>query len=128
MPRVKRSVNAKKKRREVLEQASGYWGLKSKTYRRAKEQVMRSGNYAFRDRKARKRDFRKLWIIRINAGARQHGISYSQLMHGLKLADIQVDRKILADLAVAEPKAFAVIVEKSKAAIAEKAKAATDAA
>ena len=114
MPRVKRSVNAKKKRREVLEQASGYWGLKSKTYRRAKEQVMRSGNYAFRDRKARKRDFRKLWIIRINAGARQHGISYSQLMHGLKLADIQVDRKILADLAVAEPKAFAVIVEKSQ--------------
>ncbi len=128
MPRVKRSVNAKKKRREVLAQASGYWGLKSKTYRRAKEQVMRSGNYAFRDRKARKRDFRKLWIIRINAGARQHGISYSQLMHGLKLADIQVDRKILADLAVAEPKAFAVIVEKSKAAIAEKAKAAADAA
>ena len=128
MPRVKRSVNAKKKRREVLAQASGYWGLKSKTYRRAKEQVMRSGNYAFRDRKARKRDFRKLWIIRINAGARQHGISYSQLMHGLKLADIQVDRKILADLAVAEPKAFVVIVEKSKAAIAEKAKAAADAA
>ena len=127
MPRVKRSVNAKKKRREVLEQASGYWGLKSKTYRRAKEQVMRSGNYAFRDRKARKRDFRKLWIIRINAGARQHGISYSQLMHGLKLAEIEVDRKILADLAVAEPKAFAVIVEKSKAAIAEKAKSATDA-
>ena len=75
MPRVKRSVHAKKKRREVLEQASGYWGLKSKVYRRAKEQVMQSGNYAYRDRRARKRDFRKLWIIRINAGARQHGIS-----------------------------------------------------
>jgi large subunit ribosomal protein L20 len=118
MPRVKRSVHARKKRREVLEQASGYWGLKSKVYRRAKEQVMRSGNYAFRDRKARKRDFRRLWIIRINAGARQHGMSYSQLVHGMKLAGIELDRKILADLAVAEPKAFAVIAEQAKAAIA----------
>ena len=124
MPRVKRSVNAKKKRREVLEQASGYWGLKSKTYRRAKEQVMRSGNYAFRDRKVRKRDFRKLWIIRINAGARQHGMSYSQLMHGLKLAEIDVDRKILADLAVAEPKAFGALVEQAKKAIEKAAKSA----
>ena len=123
MPRVKRSVHAKKKRREVLDQASGYWGLKSKTYRRAKEQVMRSGNYAFRDRKVRKRDFRKLWIIRINAGARQHGMSYSQLMHGLKLAEIEVDRKILADLAVAEPKAFAGLVEQARAAIEKAAKA-----
>src|SRR3954468_14148700 len=127
MPRVKRSVNAKKKRREVLEQASGYWGLKSKTYRRAKEQVMRSGNYAFRDRKVRKRDFRKLWIIRINAGARQHGISYSQLMHGLKLAEIELDRKILADLAVAEPKAFGALCDQAKAAIEKAAKAAAKA-
>jgi len=124
MPRVKRSVNARKKRREVLEQASGYWGLKSKTYRRAKEQVMRSGNYAFRDRKVRKRDFRKLWIIRINAGARQHGMSYSQLMHGLKLAEIDVDRKILADLAVAEPKAFGALVAQAKKAIEKAAKSA----
>ncbi len=118
MPRVKRSVHARKKRREVLEQASGYWGLKSKVYRRAKEQVMRSGNYAFRDRKARKRDFRRLWIIRINAGARQHGMSYSQLVHGMKLAGIELDRKILADLAVAEPKAFGAIAAQAKAAIA----------
>jgi large subunit ribosomal protein L20 len=117
MPRVKRSVHAKKKRREVLEQASGYWGLKSKVYRRAKEQVMRSGNYAFRDRKVRKRDFRKLWIIRINAGARMHGLSYSQLMHGLKLAGVEVDRKILADLAATEPAAFGAVVERAKAAL-----------
>jgi large subunit ribosomal protein L20 len=117
MPRVKRSVHAKKKRREVLEQASGYWGLKSKVYRRAKEQVMRSGNYAFRDRKARKRDFRRLWIIRINAGAREHGLSYSQLIHGLKLAGVEVDRKILADLAATEPVAFAAVAERAKAAL-----------
>jgi large subunit ribosomal protein L20 len=117
MPRVKRAVHAKKKRREVLDQASGYWGLKSKVYRRAKEQVMRSGNYAFRDRKVRKRDFRKLWIIRINAGARMHGLSYSQLMHGLKLAGVEVDRKILADLAATEPAAFAAVVETAKAAL-----------
>jgi large subunit ribosomal protein L20 len=117
MPRVKRAIHAKKKRREVLDQASGYWGLKSKVYRRAKEQVMRSGNYAFRDRKVRKRDFRKLWIIRINAGARMHGLSYSQLMHGLKLAGVEVDRKILADLAATEPAAFAAVVETAKAAL-----------
>ena len=117
MARVKRSVHARKKRREVLEQASGYWGLKSKVYKRAKEQVMRSGNYAFRDRRARKRDFRRLWIIRINAGARQHGLSYSQLMHGLKLAGVEVDRKILADLAATEPVAFAAIAERAKAAL-----------
>jgi large subunit ribosomal protein L20 len=117
MPRVKRAVHAKKKRREVLDQASGYWGLKSKVYRRAKEQVMRSGNYAFRDRKVRKRDFRKLWIIRINAGARMHGLSYSQLMHGLKLAGVEVDRKILADLAATEPAGFAAVVETAKAAL-----------
>jgi large subunit ribosomal protein L20 len=117
MPRVKRAVHAHKKRREVLDQASGYWGLKSKVYKRAKEQVMRSGNYAFRDRKVRKRDFRQLWIIRINAGARMHGMSYSQLMHGLKLAGVEVDRKILADLAATEPTAFAAVVERAKAAL-----------
>jgi large subunit ribosomal protein L20 len=121
MARVKRSINARKKRREVLKHASGYWGLKSKVYRRAKEQVMKSGNYAFRDRRVRKRDFRRLWIIRINAGARQHDLSYSKLMHGLKLAGIGVDRKILADLAATDPQAFGVIVEHAKSALAAKA-------
>jgi large subunit ribosomal protein L20 len=117
MARVKRSINARKKRRTVLAQASGYWGLKSKVYRRAKEQVMKSGNYAFRDRRVRKRDFRRLWIIRINAGARLHGLSYSKLMHGLKLADITIDRKILADLAATQPVAFEALVERAKAAL-----------
>ena len=117
MARVKRSIHARKKRREILEQASGYWGLKSKVYRRAKEQVMKSGNYAFRDRRVRKRDFRRLWIIRINAGARLHGLSYSKLMHGLKLADITIDRKILADLAATQPVAFEALVERAKAAL-----------
>ncbi len=118
MPRVKRSVNAQKKRRDVLEQASGYWGLKSKTYKKAKEQVMKSGNYAYRDRRNRKRDFRRLWIVRINAGARLHGLSYSQLMHGLKLAEVEVDRKILADLAATDPPAFGAIAERAKTALA----------
>ncbi len=117
MPRVKRSVNAKKKRREVLEQASGYWGLKSKTYRRAKEQVMRSGNYAFRDRKARKRDFRKLWIVRINAAARENEISYSRLMDGLKKAGNDINRKMLADLAMTDPGAFTELVGVAKQAL-----------
>ena len=121
MARVKRSIHARKKRREILEQASGYWGLKSKVYRRAKEQVMKSGNYAFRDRRVRKRDFRRLWIIRINAGARQHDLSYSKLMHGLKLAGITVDRKILADLAATDANAFAAIVGHAKSALAAKA-------
>jgi large subunit ribosomal protein L20 len=118
MPRVKRSLHAKKKRRNVLEQASGYWGLKSKVYRRAKEQVLKSGNYAYRDRRARKRDFRRLWITRINAGARQHDLSYSQFMHGLNKAGIEVDRKILADLAATDPVAFGHIAERAKAALA----------
>jgi large subunit ribosomal protein L20 len=118
VPRVKRSIHAHKKRRDILEQASGYFGLKSKTYKKAKEQVMKSGNYAYRDRRARKRDFRRLWIIRINAGARQHGLSYSQLMHGLKLAEVEVDRKILADLAATDPPAFGAIAERAKTALA----------
>jgi large subunit ribosomal protein L20 len=118
MPRVKRSLHAKKKRRNVLDQASGYWGLKSKVYRRAKEQVLKSGNYAYRDRRARKRDFRRLWITRINAGARQHGLSYSQFMNGLRRAEIEVDRKILADLAATDPVAFGQIAERAKAALA----------
>jgi large subunit ribosomal protein L20 len=117
MARVKRSVHAKKKRREVLEQAKGYRGLKSKTYRKAKEQVMKSLSYSYRDRRVRKRDFRRLWIIRINAGARQHGLSYNQLIHGLKLAEIDLDRKVLADIAVSDPKAFGVLAEAAKSAL-----------
>jgi large subunit ribosomal protein L20 len=118
MARVKRSVNAKKKRREVLEAAKGYRGIKKNTYRKAKEQVMRSMTYQYRDRRTRKRDFRRLWIIRINAAARQNGLSYNQLMHGLKLAEIELDRKVLADLAVTDPKAFSVIAEAAKTALA----------
>jgi large subunit ribosomal protein L20 len=124
MARVKRSVHAKKKRREVLEAAKGYRGLKKNTYRKAKEQVMKSLSYAYRDRRTRKRDMRRLWIIRINAGARQHGLSYNQFVSGLRRAEIDLDRKVLADLAVTDPKAFAALVEAAKAANAEAAKAA----
>ena len=106
MPRVKRSVHARKKRRKVLEQAKGYWGLKSTNYKYAKEQVERSLAYAYRDRKVRKREFRGLWIIRINAAARTHGVTYSRLMAGLKKAGVDLDRKVLADLAVRDPGAF----------------------
>ena len=121
MSRVKRSVHAQKKRRKVLDEASGYHALKSVSYRRAKEQVQRSLQYAYRDRKQRKRDFRQLWIVRINAAARLHGLSYSQMMNGLRRAEISVDRKILADLAVHEPAAFAAIAEQARAALAEAA-------
>ena len=116
MTRVKRSVHAQKKRRKVLEEASGYWGLKSKLYRQAKMQVARSGNYAYRDRRVRKRDFRSLWIVRINAGARQHDLSYSQFMHGLKKAGVALDRKILADLAVRDAATFGRIAEVARGA------------
>ena len=117
MPRVKRSVHAQKKRRKVLEQASGYWGRKSTHYRYAKEQVEHSLVYAYRDRKVRKREFRKLWITRINAAARQSGLSYSRLMAGLKAAGVEVNRKVLADLAVSDPAAFGAIAEQAKAAL-----------
>ena len=118
MTRVKRSVHARKKRRKVLAQASGYWGLKSKVYRRAKEQVQHSLQYAYRDRRVRKRDFRRLWITRINAAARQNGMSYSQLMHGLSLAGVQLDRKILADIAVRDADAFRRFAELAREASA----------
>jgi large subunit ribosomal protein L20 len=118
VPRVKRSVHARKKRRKVLEQASGYWGLKHSSYRRAKEQVDRSLVYAYRDRKTKKRMLRRLWIIRINAAARQHDLSYNQFMSGLKKAEIELDRKVLADLAVSDPDAFGAIAEQAKAALA----------
>ncbi len=117
MPRVKRSVSGQKKRRKVLEEAKGYWGLKKSSYRRAKEQSIKSGTYAYRDRRARKREFRRLWIQRINAGAREHGLSYNQFMHGLKQANIDVDRKILADLAVREPEVFAQMAARAKEAL-----------
>jgi large subunit ribosomal protein L20 len=109
--RVKRSVPARKKRRATLKAAKGYWGRKKSSYRFAKEQVQRSGAYAYRDRRVRKRDFRRLWIIRINAAARREGISYSQLMHGLKEAGVEVNRKMLADLAVNDRDAFRRFVE-----------------
>ena len=117
MPRVKRSVHARKKRRKVLEQAKGYWGLKKSSYKYAKEQVEHSLVYAYRDRKNRKRVFRRLWIQRINAGARAHGLSYNQFVAGCKKAGIELDRKVLADLAVSDPDAFGVLAEQAKAAL-----------
>jgi large subunit ribosomal protein L20 len=117
MARVKRSIHAKKKRREILEKAKGYQGSRRKRYRVAKEQVMHSGMYAYRDRRDRKAQFRRLWIARINAATRPHGISYSRFINGLKTAGIEVDRKILADIAVHDPKAFAGLVEQAKAAL-----------
>ena len=117
MPRVKRSVHARKKRRKVLGQARGYWGLKHSSYRRAKEQVDKSLVYAYRDRKNKKRTFRRLWIMRINAASRQHGLSYNQLIAGLKKAEIDLDRKVLADLAVSDPDAFGQLAAQAKAAL-----------
>ena len=117
MARTARSVHARKKRRKVLEQAKGYRGTKHTSYKRAKEQVWKSGVYAYEGRKQRKRDFRSLWIQRINAGAREHGLSYSQFIHGLRLAEIDLDRKVLADLAATEPEAFAAIVAQAQNAL-----------
>jgi large subunit ribosomal protein L20 len=117
MARTARSVHARKKRRKVLGQAKGYRGTKHSSYKRAKEQVWKSGVYAYEGRKQRKRDFRALWIQRINAGAREHGLSYSKLIHGLKLAEIDLDRKILADLAVTEPEIFGAVVGQAKNAL-----------
>jgi len=117
MPRVKRSVHARKKRRKVLEQAKGYWGLKKSSYRYAKEQIDHSHDYAYRDRKNKKPTFRRLWIIRINAAARQHDLSYNQFVAGLRKANIELDRKVLADLAVSDPAAFGKIAEQARAAL-----------
>ncbi len=111
MARVKRAVHAKKHHKAILEQAQGYYGNKSRSFRSANEQVMHSGNYAFRDRRARKGDFRRLWIQRINAATRQHGMSYSRFINGLKVAGIDVDRKVLADIAVADAAAFGELVK-----------------
>ena len=117
MARVKRAVNAQKKRREVLEKASGYRGQRSRLYRKAKEQLLHSATYEYRDRKKRKGDFRQLWITRINAAARLNGMTYNRLVQGLKLAGVEVDRKVLADLAVTDAPAFAVLVEVARAAL-----------
>lgn len=119
MPRVKRSVHARKKRREVLEQARGYRGARSRRYRVAKEQLLHSGTYAYRDRRRRKGDFRRLWITRIGAGARQHGMSYSRFMSGLKAAEVELDRKILADIAATDPRGFAGLVEVARQGLGE---------
>jgi large subunit ribosomal protein L20 len=111
MARVKRSLGAKKKRRKLMDRASGYTGARSRRYRTAREQVMNSMQYAYRDRRARKGQFRRLWIQRINAAARVNGTTYSRLMAGLKAADIEVDRKMLAEMAVNDPAAFTALVE-----------------
>lgn len=118
MPRVKRGVTARARHKKVITLAKGYRGRRKNVYRIAKQAVMKAGQYAYRDRRQRKRQFRQLWITRINAGARQHGLSYSKFMNGLKRAAIALDRKVLADLAVFDKAAFAQLVEKAKAALA----------
>lgn len=123
MARVKRAVNAQKKRRETLERASGYHGQRSRLYRKAKEQVTHSMGYAFRDRRARKGDFRRLWIQRINAAARANDMTYNRFISGLKAAGVEVDRRILAELAVSDAAAFATLVATAKAALAAAAAA-----
>src|SRR5919198_978096 len=116
MPKQKTN-SAAKKRCKVLEQARGYWGIKKSSYKYAKEQVEHSLAYAYRDRKAKKRTFRRLWIMRINAAAREQGLSYNQFVAGCKKANIELDRKVLADLAVSDPQAFGAIAERAKAAL-----------
>ncbi|MDO5711525.1 MAG: 50S ribosomal protein L20 [Micrococcales bacterium] len=128
MARVKRAVNAHKKRRVVLERASGYRGQRSRLYRKAKEQVTHSLGYAYRDRKARKGDFRRLWIQRINAGARAHGMTYNRFIQGLKVAGVEVDRRMLAEMAVKDEAAFAALVEVSRVNVPAQTESATDAA
>ncbi|MBL4799317.1 MAG: 50S ribosomal protein L20 [Oleispira sp.] len=117
MARVKRGVQARKRHKKILKLAKGYYGARSRVFRVAKQAVIKAGQYAYRDRRQRKRQFRQLWIARINAGARVNGLSYSRFINGLKLASIEVDRKIMADLAVNEKGAFAALVEKAKASL-----------
>jgi large subunit ribosomal protein L20 len=116
--RIKRSTHARKKRREVLERAKGYRGEANHNYKRAKEAVIKAETYAYRDRRNRKRDFRRLWITRINAAAKLNGMSYSQFMHGLKLAGVELDRKVLADIAVRDPETFRRFAETAREAAA----------
>ena len=122
MPRVKRAVHAAKKRREILTEAKGYYGARSRRYRVAKEQVMHSLSYAYRDRRDRKGQFRRLWITRIGAGARAGGLTYSAFIHGLQQIGLDLDRKVLADLAVTDPTAFGSLVDAAKAGIESEAK------
>lgn len=121
MPRVKRGVTARARHKKVLAKAKGYYGARSRVYRVAKQAVIKAAQYAFRDRRLRKREFRALWIIRINAGARAHGMSYSQFMNGLKKSAIEIDRKVLADIAVHDKAAFTALVEHAKAGLAKAA-------
>ena len=114
MPRVKHAVATKRRKKKVLARAKGFWGARSRLYRTAQEAVNRAEAYAYRDRRVRKRDFRKMWIARINAAARLNGLSYSRLIHGLDKAGIEVNRKVLADLAVRDPEAFTAIAEQAK--------------
>jgi large subunit ribosomal protein L20 len=118
MARVKRGVQAHARHKKILDEAKGYYGARSKVFRIAKQAVIKAGQYAYRDRRAKKRDFRALWIVRINAGARMCGMSYSRLINGLHVAGIEVDRKMLADLAVHDMTAFAALADKAKAALA----------
>ncbi|MBJ6138514.1 MULTISPECIES: 50S ribosomal protein L20 [Marinobacter] len=117
MARVKRGVVARRRHKKILKQAKGYYGARSRVFRVAKQAVIKAGQYAYRDRRNRKRAFRALWIARINAGARANGLSYSRLIAGLKKANVEIDRKVLADLAMNEQQTFAVIVEKAKASL-----------
>ena len=117
MARVKRGVIARRRHKKVLKQAKGYYGARSRVFRVAKQAVIKAGQYAYRDRRQRKRQFRQLWIARINAGARQNGLSYSKFINGLKKATVEIDRKVLADLAVNEKAAFAALVEKAKSSL-----------
>jgi large subunit ribosomal protein L20 len=126
--RVKRAVNAQKKRRSTLEAASGYRGQRSRLYRKAKEQLLHSATYQYRDRKDRKGDFRQLWITRINAAAREQGLTYNRFVQGLKAAGVEVDRKVLADIAVTDEAAFAALVEVAKANLPAKESAAKESA
>ncbi|MDX1499112.1 MAG: 50S ribosomal protein L20 [Woeseiaceae bacterium] len=119
MARVKRGTTAKARHKKVLGKAKGYYGARSKLYKTAKQAVIKAGQYAYRDRRQRKRQFRALWITRINAAARLHGLSYSRLINGLHRADVDIDRKVLADIAVHDPEAFGAIAEQAKAALAE---------
>ena len=117
MARVKRGVVARRRHKKILNQAKGYYGARSRVYRVAKQAVIKAGQYAYRDRRNRKRAFRALWIARINAGARANGLSYSRMIAGLKKANVEIDRKVLADLAMNEQQAFAAVVEKAKASL-----------
>lgn len=118
MARVKRGVTARARHKKILKKAKGYYGARSRVFRAAKQQVIKSGQYAFRDRRVKKREFRALWIVRINAATNEHGLSYSQFMHGLKLAEVELDRKVLSDIAINDKPAFAQLVEQAKAKLA----------